>query len=430
MPTETNDEIKLLSPEVQEIISHKPNWVLRNGISLFMLIICGLISTTFFISYPDIVIAKAKLTSINAPKEVKTKIAGKLIKLFAKENTQTKQGDILGYLESTANHKQVIDLSNNINSLQSLVIINDIQQLLPYLNVDYPGLGELQQSYQIFLQAFINFRNYISGGFYLSKKNMLSKDLNFMQKLHNNLLQQKGLNVQDMELSQKTFDANQSLNNDKVISDFDYRNETSKLINKKLTLPQISSAIINNESQQNEKQKEIMELDNTIAQQKNIFLQALNTLKSQVDEWKNKYLLIAPTDGKIAFANFLQENQQLQNNQTVCFINPGNTQYFAEVYIPQSNFGKIKQGQKVLLKLPAYPYQQFGSVTGKLDFISAIPTDTGYLAKVLLPNGLQTNYKKQVQYHEGLSAQAEIITEDLKLSERLLNQLRSVIKNH
>ena len=145
--------------------------------------------------------------------------------------------------------------------------------------------------------------------------------------------------------------------------------------------------------------------------------------------WKQLYLIESPIDGKISFASFLQENQQLQNNQTVCYINPDNTQYFAEVYIPQNNFGKVKQGQKVLLKLPAYPFQEFGAITGKLDFIAAIATDTGYLAKVLLPNGLLTNYKKQVLYHEGLYAQVEIITEDLKLSDRLLNQLRSVIKN-
>ena len=126
----------------------------------------------------------------------------------------------------------------------------------------------------------------------------------------------------------------------------------------------------------------------------------------------------------------MQENQQLKNNQTVCFINPENTEYFVEVNIPQQNFGKIKRGQKVLLKLPSYPFQEYGAITGKLDFISNIPTDSGYLAKVLLPNGLQTNYKKLVQYHEGLSGQAEIITEDLKLSDRMLNQLRSVIKNN
>jgi len=68
MPTVTNNEIRILSNEVQVIISHKPNWIVRNGISLFFLIIVILIAFTFIISYPDIVNAKATFTSINAPK--------------------------------------------------------------------------------------------------------------------------------------------------------------------------------------------------------------------------------------------------------------------------------------------------------------------------------------------------------------------------
>lgn len=149
-----------------------------------------------------------------------------------------------------------------------------------------------------------------------------------------------------------------------------------------------------------------------------------------MEDWKAKYLLIAPVDGRIIFASFLQENQQLKINQTICFINPENTQYFAEVVIPQNNFGKIYKGQKVLLKLPAYPYQEFGTVQGRITFISNIPTDSGYLAKVTLPYGLQTNYKKQIQYHEGLLAKGEIITSDSKLSDRIFNQFKSLINNH
>jgi hypothetical protein len=82
----------------------------------------------------------------------------------------------------------------------------------------------------------------------------------------------------------------------------------------------------------------------------------------------------------------------------------------------------------VLLKLNAYPYREFGIIKAKLDFVSSIPTDSGFVTKVVLSNGLVTNYKKQLHYKQGLSAQAEIITEDLQLSDRLFNELRAVFK--
>ncbi|MGI8638317.1 MAG: hypothetical protein ACR2KZ_23230, partial [Segetibacter sp.] len=92
------------------------------------------------------------------------------------------------------------------------------------------------------------------------------------------------------------------------------------------------------------------------------------------------------------------------------------------------NFGKVKKGEKVLLKFPSYPSQEFGSVTGELDYISAIPADSGYMAKIILPHGLVTSYNKEVQYREGLTARAEIITKNMRLIERLYYNLRKGVQ--
>ncbi len=426
--TEVNNARFHRSELLLEIVSSKPDFLVRYGIVFFCIVLILILITCWFIQYPDTVNAKAKLTSINAPKEVKTKTEGKLIKLFAKENEQAKQGQILGYMESIASHQAVINLSINIDSSVCVFNNNNWQSAMPFLQNHYNNLGELQSSYQSFSNAYETFKNYLSNGFYLRKKAMLANDLSNLQKMRNNLFQQKELNTQDLIQQQKTFDANQSLKDDKVISELDYRNEVSKLISKKLTLPQINSSIISNEAQQNDKLKEIAELENTISQQKTIFEQFLNTFKSQIDDWKKKYLLTAPIKGKIAFATFLEENQQLQNNQTICFINPENTQYYAEIYIPQTNFGKVKIGQLVLLKFPSYPFQEFGSVSGKIDFISNINTDSGYLAKVSLPNGLNTSYKKQVQFRDRLQAQGEIITQDIRLLQRFYQNITKTFK--
>ncbi len=414
---------------VQEIVSTKPGFLIRYGILFFALTLALLIAMCWFIQYPDVVSTKAKLTSINAPKEVVSKATGKLVKLFFKEGDNVLQNQYLGYIESTSSFDHVISLSKDVDTATLLFENSKLEIALLYLQNECANLGELQQNYQSFTAAFQTFKNYLSTGFYIRKKTMLANDLSLLKKMYANLLQQKRLNAEDLALQQKTFEANQSLKNDKIISELDYRNETSKLISKKLTLPQIGSAMIANEAQQHEKLKEIAELENAITQQKTIFSQALYTFKSEVDEWKQKYILIAPTTGKIAFATFLQENQQVNANQVLCFVNPENTVYYAEVYIQQSNFGKVQKGQEVLLKFPSYPFEEYGSVKGVVDFISNIPTDSGYLAKVTLPQNLHTNYKKQVQYREGLQAKGDIITKNMRLLERFYYNLKKSIKN-
>lgn len=416
----------LRSTEVNEIISGKPGFLVRWGVSIFFLVFLCILAGTWFIQYPDIVPAKARLTSINAPKELITKIAGKLIRLNTLEGKYVQQNEVLGFIESRANPDEVMQLSAISDTLQSLLENNQVENIPPYLDKSFKNLGELQPAYQSFMQGFILFNQYLSAGYYVKKKGMLQNDLSYLQKLHTNLLQQKKIQQEDLSLADTTFKMNEKLYKENVIARLEYRNEKSKYLNKAMSIPQIKSSIISNESSQQEKQKEILQLENEIAQQKGIFSQALNTLKSQIEDWKNKFVLMAPISGKVAFATFLQENQQLQANQIICYVNPENTQYYAEVYIPQTNFGKVKKGQNVLLKFPAYPFQEYGSVPGKLDFISNISTDSGYLAKVVLPAGLNTNYNRQIQFRDGLTAQGEIVTVNMRLLQRFYY---SIVKN-
>lgn len=433
-PRIITDASGLRSAEVSEIISSRPGFMIRWGITIFFLVLILLVAATFFIHYPDIVSASARFTSINAPKEVKTKTDGKLIKLIATEGAVVAKDDILGYMESRGNHQAIISLSKTVDSMQQLLDDNRTEVVVSYFanavnHYKWEGqLGEMQASYQAFSQAYTLFKQYLSSGFYLRKKSMLQNDIVYLQRLQRNLQEQKALQEKDLGLAQQSLEANKALAADTIVSALENRNEQSRYISKAMSIPQISSSIISNESSQHEKQKEIMQLENDIAQQKGVYTQALNTLKAELDNWKNKYLLIAPISGKVAFATFLQQDQQLAANQTICYVNPENSNYYAAVFIPESNFGKIKTGQKVLLKLPSYPFQEYGAIEGRLDFVSNIPTDSGYLAKVTLTFGLTTNYNKQVQYREGLSAQGEIITEDMRLSDRLIHQLRSTFK--
>jgi multidrug resistance efflux pump len=422
--------------EIEEIISNRLPPIVRWGTVYFFFLLLLIALICWFIKYPDIVAAGARLNSVNAPKQVITRTEGKLIKIAVKENEMVEAGQLLGYMESLANPQSVIEISKQVDSINNLIGLNrtdEIIKFFPSITSPFGGgrvgaLGELQSPYQTFIQTFISFKDYLSNGFYLRKKGMLQTDMRNIQKLNTILSAQKNLLGQDLSLSQQTFSANDSLAAEKVISQLDYRNEKSKLIAKQLSLPQINSSIISNESQQNEKRKEIAELENQIAVQKNTFIQALQTLKSQIQAWEFKYLLKAPVAGSVSFTGFFQESQEMKAGQPLFYIQPGNTSYFVEMLIPQYNFGKIKPGQKVLLKFHAYPSEQYGSVVGKIDYINNTPSDSGYLAKVILPQGLMTNYKKPLQYRNGLFAQADIITEDMRLLERFYYNINKQLK--
>lgn len=429
MPLQNTSQLR--SEQLREFISHRPGLLIRRGIPVFFFLLAGLAVGSYFIQFPDIVRARAKVNSINPPKQVIAKTGGRLVKLFKGDNRDIKQGDIIGYIESTATHDEVLRLSTILDTLQFFADSNRLEEIPRFwksTNQSFAHLGELQQVHQSFMQGYITFKDYLSTGFYVARKQMLNKDLGNTKKLLQTLQQQKELQQQDLAITVQNYNVHDTLHNETLINDIEYRSQKSRLINKKMNIPQMNASIIGNQSQQNALQKEMMELDNQIAQQRSLFIQTLNAYRSTVEEWKQKYLLPAPVSGKFVYAGFLDENQQLQTGQVIGFITNETNKYYVEMLIPQTNFGKVKPEQEVLLKFPSYPAQEFGSVKGKIEYIKNIPSDSGYLAKVSLPEGLVTNYKKTILFTEGLMAQAEIITEKKRLSDRFMSGFKNLIK--
>jgi HlyD family secretion protein len=419
--------------EIEDIISARPPFIVRWGIFLFFILLSGIGLICWYIQYPELVTARGRLNSINAPKQVITRTDGKLTKINIHEGDTVIVGTVLGHMESLAHPASVLKVDRQLDSMYRMMNQNQTDHLVSFLsNIGDKSftkdLGEIQASYQTFIQAFIAFKDYLQSGFFVRKRKMLDLDMVTLQKQHDILLNQRELLTQDLTLSNETYHVNETLAKQKVISPLDLRNEKSKLISKQLSMPQINASIISNESQQNEKIKEIAELENRIQAQKGIFIQALQTMKSQVQAWQYKYLLIAPVSGVVTFAGFIQENQELRMGQPLFYVQPDNTSYYIEMNIPQYNFGKVKIGQQVLLKFQAYPFEQFGSVKGEIESISTNPTDSGYLSKVILPDGLTTNYQKTLQYQNGLNAQADIVTENMRLLERFYYNLAKQFK--
>jgi len=109
----------------------------------------------------------------------------------------------------------------------------------------------------------------------------------------------------------------------------------------------------------------------------------------------------------------------LQAGKLLGYINPIDSHFYAETTLPQYNFGKIDTGLSVQLRFDAYPYQEMGFVEGSIDYISNVPSDSGFLTTIRLHRGLVTNNNKRIPYKSRLKAQAIVITKTMKLAERL-----------
>lgn len=407
------------SEAAQEIISRKPGFVEKWALLLFLIILLLLIASTWFIRYPDIIEASGTLTGTNAPKEIIPLQTGRLIKLFVKNGDHVKKGDMIGWIESTAKPEEVLDLSAKLDSGLSLLTQQKSENITALFNVSYQNLGSMQIPYQAFSAALQQYNDYLVNGFYNHKKRLLLKDMGTLRQMNVSIENQKELTNEDEDSSQRSLKMNKILLDEKVISQEEYREANSKYLNKKMAIPQLNSSMLSNQSQQRDKLKELEQLNHDIIQQKIIFEQELQTLKSNIDDWRHQYILQAPLNGTVFYALPLQQNEFIEAGKLLGYINPADSKFFVEISLPQSNSGKVDTGMNVQLRFDAYPYQEAGYVKGTLDYISAIASDSGFLATVRLNNGLTTNLKRQIQYKSGLKAQALIITKNMRLLQRI-----------
>lgn len=96
--------------------------------------------------------------------------------------------------------------------------------------------------------------------------------------------------------------------------------------------------------------------------------------------------------------------------------------------LPAQGSGKVKVGQRALVRLINYPDQEFGYLEGRVERISYTPnTDGNYLVQIHLPNGLVTNYGVQLPTNRQMQGSADLIIEDIRLLVRLFPPLKSIL---
>lgn len=428
--SEKERQIQIRSEEVQEILNYVPNWMIRYGNTLVFLLIVLLLFISWFVKYPDVIVAEVVVTTKIPPEKIYAKSTGKIQVLFINNNEDINRETIIGIIENTANYKDVLLLKSILDTLT----INKNQLSFPIDELPFLLLGDIASSYATFES---NYSEYV-----LNKElkpyssEFIANNLT-LSEIKNRLLilkSQKELN--EKELGFKLNDLNRSKNLFKkgIISakeyekqELDYTQSLRSLKNMNTSISQLKEAIGN--SKNTIKSAEIRKTQEETRLYKKV-VQSLYQLKKEVKDWELQYALKASIKGKVSYLSFWNENQTVNIGDLVFTIIPStNLGYIGKIKAPVQNAGKIKLGQKVNIKLANYPDNEFGTLNGIIENISLFPDKEGnYLIDVFLSNNLITSYNKKIKFQQEMRGAAEIITEDLRLIERFFYQLKNVFK--
>ncbi len=407
------------SEYLQDIISKPPSWLVKRGISFILLSMLLVFGATFYIKYPEMVHTTMRFTTTNSPKVIINQNNGILLRLLAADGEMVAKDQDIAYLESTADHQQVTDLLRKLKDLKSgPVNLVELENIIPPANLN---LGELQASYQSFFMSYLNYRAIHAGGIYQKRRRVLDDEVNYVNEQNDRIMETFDLQKQELELAEAEFERYKQLADKRVISPLELRQKEAMLLSKRQAIPNAQSNIISNRSQLLSKNREISEVENEILEEEKKFLQAFNSLVSEAEEWKKKYVLSATVPGKLIYAGFWQENQYIKSGEELFFINPNKDDYYGETLVPQEHIFKVKRGQKVFVKVRSYPYLEYGYLNGEVTYISDIPIKDGvFFAKVELDRSERDSI---IKLKPGIFADAEIITADMSIFNRIWQTL-------
>ncbi len=165
----------------------------------------------------------------------------------------------------------------------------------------------------------------------------------------------------------------------------------------------------------------------------NYSLGEYQSLSSKLKEWEHAFVLKAPVSGQIVFGEHRTVNQYVRSGDILFTVVPDETgKISGRILAPAIGLGKIEPGQQVNIKVDNYPFMEYGILSGSVLSISKIPVvseqGTFYPVNVDLPDKLVTNYNRELSYSLQMQGNAEIIIQNRRVIELLIEPLSSMFK--
>jgi HlyD family secretion protein len=419
----------LYSDPVREIMGKPPRRILRWGTTIMFLVFVLFIFFAWLIRYPDIIPAAVEITTTNPPVTLVTKITGHINSLFVKEREKVNVGQLVALMETTASMKEIELLKQTIDTIKTPETLSS--RLLPA----FSELGELQGFYGTFLKNLSDLNNYMINDFYGSKIASLADEINGIQEFISRLSIKEKLYSENQRLEAKKYSRDSSLYASKVIAESGLENSHQSLLRVSMELQQARLDHSSKTIELSEKRQQLQDYRITRIDEKeklvSILRESYLNLKAQINSWENTYLLISPIEGIVSFTKFWSANQSVVKDEPVVSIVPIDAgKFLGRINLKMERSGKVKTGMVVNIKLSGYPYMEYGMVRGIVKSKSLVPAEDAYVIEIELPNGLTTLYGKTLDFTQNMQGTAEIITENIRLIQKIVNPFRYMVSRN
>lgn len=153
--------------------------------------------------------------------------------------------------------------------------------------------------------------------------------------------------------------------------------------------------------------------------------QAIEATLARTTGEKERTTLRAPKAGTVTALAVQQPGRYLAEDEVAVVIAPTDDPLGAEVWISNKSMRRVRRDLPARIKIAAYPYQDFGVVTGRLDLVEPDADEKGnYRAWVRLDKLAVPGPQGEEQLRSGLLLTAEIVVDQRSVIEVVLDPFR------
>ncbi len=339
---------------------------------------------------------------------------------------------IIAILESTAKFEDAIRLRETLTALEPFMLSFDtLSSVRPGADLQ---LGDIQSDYSSFVRLYTEYFTFLRLKLHPKKIKALRQQISMNKIYYDRLWAQKKDMEADFRIVNNQFKRDSLLQLKGVLSDLDLEKSKALLIQKKYNLNGSRTKLAETQSAIIKLEQDVVDAEIEYADQtkkaQNSLIEAMTVLKSRLAYWEQSFIIKSPIDGKISFANFWSKNQQVKKDEIVFSVIPEKqSQIIGRISLPVKGAGKVSVGQKVNIRFDNFPYMEYGFIRATVKNISLMPNNENYVVEVDMPQDLKTNYDIPLKFSQEMKGSAEIITSDLRLIQRLLNPVKSLIKH-
>ncbi len=417
-------QFNVYSEEVREVLSTPPSSLYFWGTTIVTSVVGVLLFVSYLVKFPDVLKSEAVITTQKAPLTLLAKSNGILKHVYVEDNEIVEPKTLLAEISSNIENQDIDILDQFITTFQDKYKGQKISfpegLQIGEFAIDYAAL---KTAYNIYYNA----KKHLPEAKTIAK---IEKQLSVYYDLRDNLDTQAQLRDEQLSLSQKNLARQKALLDDGIIALSEFETNKQTLLEGKRSKETSNYQLLDLELSITDLERQIQILTNTetvnFLGYDNQIIELCNSLNARIKIWKEAHLIIAPFSGTISYLSYLQENQHVKNEQKLFALSPDSSALIVRGNLPIIKSGKVKKGQKVIIRVPAYPEQEYGFLNGRVENISLMQVEKGYMVDISLENGLETTYGIALAYKPNMQVNAEIITEDIRLIERIFYEIRAI----